>query len=223
MTIQEGYTIWSETYDADTNRTRDLDAQITALVLGNRRFASILELGCGTGKNTALLATIGGTVRAVDFSEGMIARAKARISAPNVTFAAANIAEPWDALAESFDLVVCNLVLEHLEHLSPVFAEAHRALSQRGTFFLSELHPFRQYDGSVANFSQGGTATEIPAFLHNVSDFVTAAQGKGFAVQALQEWWHDDDAGQPPRLLSFLFTKGTVIEQIGASGDISKP
>ncbi len=207
MTIQEGYTRWSETYDTDTNRTRDLGAQITAQVLGNRRFNRVLELGSGTGKNTALLATIGGTVRAVDFSEGMIARAKARISAPNVTFATANIAEPWDAPAESFELVVCNLVLEHLPDLPPVFAEAHRVLAHGGTFFLSELHPFRQYGGTVANFSQNGETTAIPAFCHNVSDFVTAAQGAGFAVQALQEGWHADDAGLPPRLLSFMFTR----------------
>src|SRR5712692_9637188 len=72
MDIHAAYSDWSATYDLDHNRTRDLDQQVTRDTLGNLSFKSILEIGCGTGKNTALLARIGGKVLALDFSEAMI-------------------------------------------------------------------------------------------------------------------------------------------------------
>jgi ubiquinone/menaquinone biosynthesis C-methylase UbiE len=59
MEIHEAYTDWSATYDSDRNLTRDLDQEVTRETLANLNFESILELGCGTGKNTELLAEIG--------------------------------------------------------------------------------------------------------------------------------------------------------------------
>ena len=54
MGIQNAYTNWSATYDEDPNRTRDLDQQVTYATLSGQHFAAIVEIGCGTGKNTAL-------------------------------------------------------------------------------------------------------------------------------------------------------------------------
>jgi ubiquinone/menaquinone biosynthesis C-methylase UbiE len=76
MSVRESYSRWAATYDTDRNLTRDLDHDVTRATLEGGRFGSILEIGCGTGKNTALLARIGERVRAIDFSEGMIDRAR---------------------------------------------------------------------------------------------------------------------------------------------------
>jgi len=43
--------------------------------------------------------------------------------------------------------------------------------------------------------------------LHHITDFLRSAEGSGFALNKLQEWWHEKDAGKPPRLVSFLFEK----------------
>ena len=72
MNIQKAYDTWSATYDSDENRTRDLDRVVTEKTLANSRYKSILEIGCGTGKNTRFLSQIGERVHAIDFSEGMI-------------------------------------------------------------------------------------------------------------------------------------------------------
>ena len=114
MNIQQAYTDWSDTYDQDRNLTRDLDAIVTKEILANLRCESILEIGCGTGKNTALLARIGRQVLAIDFSPGMIEKAREKLSLANVTFNAADITHAWPGKDQSFDLVVCNLVLEHI-------------------------------------------------------------------------------------------------------------
>ncbi|MCK7482074.1 MAG: class I SAM-dependent methyltransferase [Candidatus Moduliflexus flocculans] len=68
MDIQNAYNEWSDIYDTNANLTRDLDPTVTRSLLASRRFDSILELGCGTGKNTVFFAEIGERVHALDFS-----------------------------------------------------------------------------------------------------------------------------------------------------------
>ena len=127
MSIQAAYDDWAATYDLDRNLTRDLDEAVTRKTLAHRRCQSILEIGCGTGKNTPLLADIGEKILAFDFSQAMINRAKEKLPLDHVTFAVADLTCSWPCDDQSVNLVVCNLVLEHIDDLSFIFAEAFRA------------------------------------------------------------------------------------------------
>jgi malonyl-CoA O-methyltransferase len=205
--IREAYTDWSASYDSDRNLTRDLDEQVTREALAAYRVGTILELGCGTGKNTTLLASLGGRVAAFDFSPGMIARAQAKFPRANVLYTLADLTQPWPCARASADLIVGNLVLEHIRDPGAIFGQAARALRGGGRCFISELHPFRQYQGKQAAFSRGEVQTEIPVFVHHISEFLTAAEGAGLALARLGEHWHAEDDGKPPRLVTFLFEK----------------
>lgn len=207
MSIQKAYDEWSGTYDIDENLTRDLDQTALRQVLANLRFHAILEIGCGTGKNTAFLAEMGQSVHALDFSEGMIEKARAKVRAGNVKFSLADLTRKWPCEDETYDLIVCNLVLEHIEHLSFIFAEGFRVLKPQGGFLINELHPFRQYEGKKARFVRDGEVAEIQAFIHHISDFSNAAFAQGFRLVKLTEGWHAADQNKPPRLVSFLFEK----------------
>lgn len=207
MTIQDAYTDWSETYDSDRNLTRDLDQRVAGPELKRFRCKSILELGCGTGKNTPLLASISEHVLALDFSAGMIEKARAKVTAANVTFESADITKRWPSEDQSFDLIVCNLVLEHIEDLDFIFAEAARVLVSGGRFFICELHPFRQYLGTQARFQRADDTKHIAAFTHHITDFTNAAMANGLILTEMKEWWHEEDETKPPRLISFLFEK----------------
>lgn len=205
--VQQAYENWSVTYDSDRNLTRDLDEQVTSSALGDLRFKSIVEVGCGTGKNTSLFAKVGERVHALDFSEAMIEKARQKSSFDNVSFTVADINQRWPQEDGSADLVTCNLVLEHVSDLSFIFSEAARVLVDGGKFFISELHPFRQYQGVVARFERHDQRVEIPAFVHHISDFLSAADRQNLSLAELKEWWHEEDENKPPRLISFLFTK----------------
>jgi ubiquinone/menaquinone biosynthesis C-methylase UbiE len=207
MNIQKAYDHWAVTYDSDANLTRDLDQTATAEALANLHFETILEVGCGTGKNTAFFLQVGERVIALDFSEGMLKKAKEKLGSTNVLFCMADVTRTWPCEASSVDLVTCNLVLEHVEDLTPVFAEAHRILIDGGRLFVSELHPFRQYQGKKARFEQGQKEFEIDAFVHHISEFFEAAISSGFALRGFREWWHDADEMRLPRLVSFIFQK----------------
>ena len=207
MDIQSAYNEWSGSYDTDENLTRDLDQQITRDFLGDFHFDSILEIGCGTGKNTVFLAQIGQNVTAVDFSPGMIERARQKVKAENVRFSTMDITRPWNFGRQSFDLIVCNLVLEHIQDLSFVFTEAARTLRSNGRFYLNELHPFKQYDGKKARFYRNEEKIEVDAFIHHISDFVGAAIRSGLTLVNLNEYWHEADQNRLPRIISFLFER----------------
>jgi malonyl-CoA O-methyltransferase len=207
MKIQDAYTRWSTTYDSDRNLTRDLDQLATEHALKGRSYQNVLELGCGTGKNTALLSRVSRNILAVDFSPGMLKQAKAKIDAGNVLFVVADLTKPWPCKTESVELIVCNLVLEHIEDLTPIFAEASQALTEGGLFFISELHPFRQYQGTQARFQNDQGTVFIGAFVHHLSDFLEAAEQNGFLFRTMKEWWHEEDQNKTPRLVSFTFEK----------------
>jgi ubiquinone/menaquinone biosynthesis C-methylase UbiE len=205
--IQAAYNQWSASYDSDRNLTRDLDQDVTRSVLSSFRYQLILELGCGTGKNTEFLAQIGARVHAVDFSDQMLKQAKTKLKSSNITFSAADITQAWTFTDSTPDLITFNLVLEHVEDLWFVFSEASNCLAANGKLFVCELHPFRQYQGGKAQFQADQETVEIPAFVHHVSDFFRAAQKSGLQLIDCREWWHTQDRGMPPRLISFMFKK----------------
>jgi ubiquinone/menaquinone biosynthesis C-methylase UbiE len=207
MSVQEAYDHWATTYDTDTNLTRDLDRVVTENTLSNLKFKSAIELGCGTGKNTVLLSQIAESVQAMDFSENMIQKAEEKLKSDNVIFSVSDITKPWSYSNQSADLIICNLVLEHVENLSFVFSEAFRCLVEGGKFFICELHPFRQYQGRKANFQREQETVEISAFVHHISDFFEAGKSCGFTVSEFNEWWHMQDQNSLPRLVSFVFEK----------------
>ena len=207
MSIQKAYNDWSASYDSDENLTRDLDQKVTREALANLHFKSILEIGCGTGKNTSFLSQIGNRVHAIDFSRGMIEKAKEKVRVENVRFSMADLTKRWPGEARSYDLIVCNLVLEHIADLSLIFSEAFRVLTEQERFLIDELHPFRQYEGTKARFSRDEAVTEIPAFIHHISDFVHAASNNGLSLVQINECWHEADQNKPPRLVSFIFEK----------------
>jgi malonyl-CoA O-methyltransferase len=196
------------TYDSDPNRTRDLAAEVLRQVdlrLAGRR---VLEVGCGTGRNTAWLAERAAEIVGLDFSEEMLTRARARVRDPKVRFVQHDARTAWPLADASADVAIAMLILEHVEHLETVFAEAARVLTTGGEFFVCELHPMRQLAGGQAQFSNSrtGERQRVTAFLHDVSDYVNAGLSSGFELQHLGEWRDAEaPANSPPRLLSLLF------------------
>jgi len=211
--VAAAYNDWADSYDRDQNRTRDLAGEAlrqTDLNLAGRR---VIEIGCGTGRNTAWLARpeAGATnIVALDFSEAMLARARTRLPGSRVRFIQHDVRTTWPSANESADLVIAMLILEHVEDLSPVFAEASRVLAAGGEFFLCELHPMRQLSGGQAQFSNAKTGERqfVPAFIHDVSEYVNNGLLSGFELQRMCEWRDPDaPAYSQPRLLLLRFRR----------------
>lgn len=207
MSIQQAYDQWASQYDTNLNKTRDLEARALRSVLSSLSFDHVLEIGCGTGKNTVWLMEKADAVTAVDFSEEMLSLAKAKIRADHVTFKQADITQPWDFRNGLYDLVGFSLVLEHIENVEPVLAEAAASLRAGGYVYIGELHPFKQYGGSKARFDTGEGRHVVDCFAHHVSDFIQAAKKQGLHPVDLNEYFDEDDRTTVPRILTILLQK----------------
>jgi ubiquinone/menaquinone biosynthesis C-methylase UbiE len=204
--VAGAYDRWAGVYDADQNATRDLDAAVLRREAPAAASGDVLEVGCGTGKNTAWLAGRARSVIALDFSGGMLAKARERVTAPNVRWLHHDLRHPWPVEPRSLDLVLINLVLEHVRDVAPVFSEAARVLRPGGSLFLCELHPERQRRGGQAQFTDpaSGQREYVEAFLHSTSELVNAALDAGLVLHRMGEWV--EDGGVIPRLLSLHMT-----------------
>lgn len=207
MDVQEAYNSWSAQYDTNINKTRDLEAQALRSVLKERTFSACLEIGCGTGKNTLWLKDKAAEITAVDLSPEMLAKARGKISADHVKFVQADITQRWNFGIAYFDLVGFSLVLEHIENLGDIFAEASAALKPGGYVYVGELHPFKQYSGSKARFATETGEELVTCFTHHLSEFTQSAKKAGLGVEAIEEWFDDEDRSGLPRILTALFKK----------------
>ncbi len=80
------YEAWAATYDTQANATRDLDAAVLRAAGLSLDGQTIIEIGAGTGKNTAYLAAHASSVLSLDFSAAMLARARERVPGGHVRF-----------------------------------------------------------------------------------------------------------------------------------------
>ncbi len=208
MQNKEAYNHWSASYDAVINKTRDTEALAFRSILSGVKFSNVIELGCGTGKNTEWLAQRADHIIAVDFSEEMLNVAKNKIASGNIDFTIADITKPWLFAGKKVDLITCSLILEHIEHIDFVFQQAGEHLADKGLFYTGELHPFKQYQGSKARFETvPGEFFTLECFTHHISEYMDTAAKYEFSCRALEEWFDDDDRKSIPRIIAFLFQK----------------
>jgi ubiquinone/menaquinone biosynthesis C-methylase UbiE len=207
MNIKEAYKEWSNQYDTNENKTRDLEAVALRAVLSKIEINKVLEFGCGTGKNTVWFEQNAKEILSADFSEAMIAKAAEKIKSSKVQFAVTDINEPWDFSKEKFDLVSFSLVLEHIQNIEAVFNKINQVTESGAFVYIGELHPFKQYAGSKARYTTPEGEQIVTCYTHNVSDFIKAANKYNFSLMDLEEWFDDNDRSQIPRILTLLFKK----------------
>lgn len=207
MNVEEAYKHWSAQYDTNQNKTRDLEAISLRETLNDIEFENCLEIGCGTGKNTEWLLTKGQKITAIDLSEEMLTVAKNKISSENVQFLKVDINEEWTFTDKKFDLIVCSLVLEHIENINRVFRLISERLTKSGIVYIGELHPFKQYSGSKASFENEDGKQIVIVFTHHISEFTNMAKQNGLTILEIKEYFDDGDATSIPRILTLKFTK----------------
>jgi ubiquinone/menaquinone biosynthesis C-methylase UbiE len=129
----------TEKYDrigVNYNQTRQADP-----FLGERLFALLspkeegnyLDIGCGTGNYTSLLAQKGLTITGLDPSERMLVTAHSRH--PGIQWKQGK-AESLDFPNETFDGVAASLTLHHWTSLNKGFHEIARVLKPGGRFLV---------------------------------------------------------------------------------------
>jgi ubiquinone/menaquinone biosynthesis C-methylase UbiE len=207
MNPQQAYNSWASQYDTNENKTRDLEAKALRDILSTISFNTVLEIGCGTGKNTEWLLQKAERITSVDLSEEMLSKAREKIQSTNVEFIQADINNDWNFTGRTFDLIGFSLVLEHIENLDHIFKEVYKKLNNEGFAYIGELHPFKQYNGTKARFETDEGLQIVQCYNHHISDFIQSAKKYGLKLIELDEYFDNDDKTTIPRILTLVFQK----------------
>ncbi|KAI9759782.1 MAG: hypothetical protein M4579_002081 [Chaenotheca gracillima] len=221
----EAYDRWAEVYDTDNNILQGVDDHELASLLP--RFLNMLsesprivDLGCGTGRNTIKLIGAGRTIVGLDASPKMLDIARGRCEsqqagmadAPDVCF------EVYDALttteipphAVSADAVVSTLVIEHVP-IVEFFTVASKMLKPGGLLLLTNMHPDMGAQ-SQAGFVDPVSGEKIrpKSYVHRIEDVVEGAATLGLSVvgEVSQRSVREEDLeGLGPRARKWLGTQ----------------
>jgi len=207
MSIEKAYNSWADQYDSNDNKTRDLDAFATKTVLDKYEFSNVIELGCGTGKNTIYLLKKAEAIIGLDFSQEMLNLAKEKVKDERVEFRKTDLNKNWHVKDNFADLITCSLTLEHIENLNFIFNQVNKKLNSNGYFFICELHPFKQYIGSKARYISEKGIEELETYTHHISEYIKVAKDNGFKLIEINEWFDENRENEIPRLISFVFRK----------------
>jgi malonyl-CoA O-methyltransferase len=202
-----GYDRWAEVYESDENPLLTLEEPEVARLLGPVEGLELLDLGCGTGRHALRLAAEGARVTAVDFSQGMLDKARVKAGADRVTFLQHDLALvlPFDDGA--FDRVISCLVLEHIVDLHGLFSEMRRVCRPSGHLVVTAMHPAMMLLGRQACFRDPQTGEKVFPRSHpnQLSDFVMAALQSGLELDHLGEHAVDEAlAASHPRAEKYL-------------------
>jgi malonyl-CoA O-methyltransferase len=165
------------------NRLMEMEQAALLPLLDGLRPGRALDLGCGSGRYLRLLAERGvPEIVGADLSPAMLERAR---EAGSVVRAGASCL-PF--AAQSFDLVVCALVVGHVAALDPVIAEVARVLRPGGVLAYSDLHPA----GTLAGWERSlpdaeGRTVSVVQHLHLYEDHVRACRRAGLVIEELRE------------------------------------
>lgn len=127
--------------DRDRYRKRLTDPAVLS-VIGEARGLAVLDAGCGEGYMSRTLAEHGAKVTGIDISAELIKAAKAHEFSDElpVSFDVGSVDSlPYDA--GTFDLVLCNHLLNDLEDPARAIREFARVLSEDGRIVILMLHP----------------------------------------------------------------------------------
>ena len=102
---------------------------------------TMLDFGCGTGLITLLFESGVSSITGVDSSQGMLDVLNEKISQAEMTTINTEKIDPeqLDALSGSYDLVMCNMTLHHVEDVEVLLNQFYQVTAPEGYLCISDL------------------------------------------------------------------------------------
>lgn len=198
---------------ADTNDYRNhFLIPKTLELLGEVGGRRVLDLGCGEGGYSRILARRGATVTGLDGSPRLVdvARKRAESEKLSIEYLARNANSMAGIESGGFDLVLATMSLMDVEDYEGSVAEIHRALRLGGQLVMSIAHPCfsppiggwrRDSEGNLTHFGvdryfdRGPWEAPIAAKFDKpvvqrhrpLQDFINPLVGSGFALNGFYE------------------------------------
>jgi malonyl-CoA O-methyltransferase len=204
---ETGYDKWASIYDHEDNPLILLEEQHMGQIAGDVSGLQVADIGSGTGRQALRLAAAGATVTALDFSESMLARARAKPGAEQIRFICHDLGRPLPLSDAAFDRVFCCLVLDHIAKPEELFSELKRICRRDGSIIISVMHPTMMLRGVQARFTDPDSGRKVgpQSFPNQISDYVMGAIRAGLVIEHLSEHAVAESlANRSPRAAKYL-------------------
>ena len=132
----------------------ELNNPATFKLIGDVKGRLVLDLACGEGYNTRILARKGAKVTGVDFSEKLIELAKREEDKEKlgICYHVLDATNLKGLSSNHFDLVTCFMSLQDIENYKRAISEVARVLRSRGRFIFSIPHPCFETTGATRSY-----------------------------------------------------------------------
>lgn len=204
---REGYDRWAASYDDEGNPLLALEEPEVDRALGDVVGLDVLDAGTGTGRHALRLAARGARVVGIDFSNQMLAKARAKRGAERVRFENHDLTRPLPYADASFDRVLSALVLEHVPDVAGFLRELGRVTRSDGTIVVTAMHPAMFLRGVSARFRNDETGEFLRprSYVMQLSDYVMGAIDADLRLVSLVERSPDEAfAARVPRATKYL-------------------
>lgn len=189
----EAYNRWAATYFVERNPIKDFSDEFILASIKAVEGKDVLDAGCGAGKICKHLIAQGArSVQGIDLSPSMIEQAMRHC--PQAKFSVEDLSEAFLPVG-SYDLVVCGLVLGHIEEFESVLSKLVGALREGGQLILTDFHPEQTKANAKRTFKDvDGKTFEVRHTLHTLEEYRSLLSHLG--VESLQ-WQEPTFRGVP--------------------------
>jgi malonyl-CoA O-methyltransferase len=185
LTVLEGYDRWAQSYHQESNPIKNLSDELVEKFLPSLHHKVVLDAGCGTGKFCALAEKQGASkITGLDLSSAMIDIA--RKNCPSTEFKSVDLSAA-KLESEYFDVIICALVLGHIQNLKPALDGLLKSLKPGGTIVITDFHPFLTLSNSKRTFKDKGKTYEIPHHLHLFQEYIQSFHEHSVMINLLEE------------------------------------
>jgi len=197
-------TYWQHRKRSD-NPNDAIEKPIILELIGNVKYADVLDLGCGAGEFGNLLLDLGcQSYTGIEASSKMVAQAQHNLVSHNAKVILADI-ENFAYPPKTYHLIVSRLTLHYIENLHDLFIKLHPALKQGGRLVFSVEHPVmtshnesleksgKRSNWIVDNYFKTGQrqarwmGKDVIKYHRTVEDFFALLQATGFSILSLRE------------------------------------
>lgn len=194
--LEKNFNKAAHTYDAYSQVQQKMAHHLIQSIRKKHYYVErILEIGCGTGYFTQLLAETypKAQITAIDLAENMIREAKEQVEEDNVEFVLADAENLSYFAKESFDLIVSNATIHWLQSPSNLLEGTMKLLKPGGSFISTALGPdtFLELRSSFQYIEKGlgiePTDHLIP--LPSMKDWFTQLEKAGFEKTEMEDHW----------------------------------
>lgn len=220
----DNISVWYEGYlqGEDTYQTKVIAPNLLRM-LEVKKGESVLDLACGEGFFSRLVADSGAVVTGADLSKELISKAQSK--SKDITFLVSP-AHDTKIKKETFDKIFTVLAFENIKNIDEVVSEIKRVLKVGGQFFLVMLHPafripqhsdwgfdtkkdlqYRRVDKYLSeikidiklNPHKGNGKTSSITFHRPLQWYMKLFKKHGFALIGLEEWISHKKSQNGPR------------------------